>query len=112
MNKDEIGIVGIYCLAALCMLWFEYAPRDIGPSGDVVLTNFQLLLYTFSILLVFISGIATLVLGWGGLTKPRYGKPLVVRQYVIYWAGIAPALLSAISVLVYGTYIFKDTLHK
>ncbi|MCE2028653.1 hypothetical protein [Sessilibacter corallicola] len=108
MEKDEIGIVSTYSILILFIGWFVFSPGYTEPSGDVVLTDIQMILYTFSLVIFILFGLITLILGWVGLAKPRYGKQLVLRQRIIYWSGIAPTILFTIFLVFYGLYVFNQ----
>lgn len=106
IDKDELGIIGTYFTVLIFVFWFTFSPREIGPSGEVVLTDIQLILFTFSIVIFLVSGVITLILGLLGLSRPRYGKPLVLRQYIIYWVGISPTVIFTTFIVGYGVYVF------
>ena len=105
MNRDEIAILAIYIFMVLNVLWFEFSPREIGLSGEYVLTAFQMIQFASFMVIVPISFVTTLILGWSGLNRPRYGLSKTARQYCIYWLGIAPTILFSVTILLYGVYI-------
>ncbi|GAB2197912.1 hypothetical protein [Sessilibacter sp. MAH4] len=107
IHKDEIGIITIYTCLTVYFFWLFFTLNRFNSSGEEQLVGHLLISYELFPLATLVAGVTTLILGWSGLVKPKYKNKLLIRQYIIYWAGVMPAIIFAACILVYVIYIYR-----